>query len=387
MIETAVLSEEPEQAGTDQTTSDKPAQTTPENSAADSSLAINNFIIHKVFWDYPEGKPKKPSFKHRKRENNVDALSSQVVDLLGGLFKSTSLASGRFNSDKEVGADEPKIPPSLFEVHLRKTFVNDSINNFLKFSKLASRDFAINHWGSEGAAKAGYLLFYVYTFNKQQFLAIVMLHETKGMKLDNSLTLTSIDQLDLSTLHLAVRINLTSWCDPDRMTPKYLHFRLGSRAGEMRKFFTNFIGCDEYINQKEDTHSLRLAIESYSSKNRLTIQQQNTLLQDAVEYVKDKKNHNSDGQASLESLSKRLFPNNPDDFRIHAQENNNLSMNVGIDLKTLKEFTNYSGTNEHVSIKFIRTALGKEVIFDPKAGTLLIKSIPEPLLGMLKSSE
>ncbi|MBL0670733.1 nucleoid-associated protein [Aeromonas hydrophila] len=355
------------------------------NDGEEHEVIINHFIIHKVYWRYREGHPKEASFKHRDNENNVDALSSQVVDLLGGLFKTTSLAAGQFNSDKEVEDGEPPIPPTIFESQLRRNFVDGQFTNFLTFSKEASRDFALNHWGEEGAAKAGYLLFYVYTFNHEKFLAIVMLHETKGMKLDDSLTLSSVDQLDLSTLHLAVRINLTSWLDPDDLTPKYLHFRLGNRAGEMRKFFTNFIGCDEYINQKSDTNALKLAIETYCMHIGYDIHRQNTILQEAVEYVSDMNNHNADGQVSLVALSNRLFPNTPDEFRVHAQDNQNLSMNIGIHKRTLNDFTNYSGSSPRISIKFVRSALGNEVIFDEEAGTLLINSVPEALINMLTS--
>ncbi|MGL6551919.1 nucleoid-associated protein [Aeromonas jandaei] len=367
------------------TTINETLQPTSEDSIPDTT--INHFIIHKVYWLNREGLPKVASFKYRENENNVDALSSQVVELLSGLFKSTSLAAGRFNSDKEVVDNEPAIPPSLFEVQLRRSYTSGSFRNFLEFSKLATRDFAINHWGEEGAAKAGYLLFYAYTFDSEQFLAIVMLHETKGMKLDDSLTLSSIDQLDLSTLHLAVRINLTSWLNPNDFTPKYLHFRLGNRAGEMRKFFTNFIGCDEYINQRTDTNALRLAIESYCSVQNYDIHRQNIILQDAVDFVRDPNNHNADGQVSLVSLSNRLFPNTPDEFRIHAQENQRLSMNIGIHNRTLKEFTNYSGSNPRISIKFVRSALGNEVIFDEESGHLLITEIPESLVTMLTGDE
>lgn len=348
-------------------------------------LSIRNFIIHKVFWEQREDETKRPAFKLRGVENDVNGLSEQVVGLLGGLFRSTSLASGCFQSDTPPVEDEPPVEPSFFEAQLRIGFADNTFTNFLDLSQRATRDFAMNHWGRAGSAKPGYLLFYAYQFQNETFLAVVMLHETTGMVLDDELVLSSVDPLDLNKLHLAVRINLTSWKNPIRLTPKYLRFKLGNSAGDMRKFFTSFIGCDEYINNRTDTAALKSAIESFCDLLKYDLEQKNNTLQDAVDYVKN--NLNEDGQVSLEGLSNRIFPDNPAGFRQHAQDNHDLSDKIGIDKKNLSKFTNFNGKSPLLSIRFARSALGNEVEFDRANRTLKIKAIPDDLLAMLMENE
>lgn len=357
----------------------------PEDERQQGRLLIKNFIIHKVFWELRPDETKRPTYKLRDIENDVNGLSEQVVGLLGGLFRSTSLASGCFQSDTPSVEGEPAIEPSFFESQLRVGFEDNAFTNFLELSQLATRNFAIHHWGRAGSAKPGYLLFYAYQYQNETFLAVVMLHETTGMVLDDDLVLNSVDPLDLNKLHLAVRINLTSWKDLDRLTPKYLRFKLGNSAGDMRKFFTNFIGCNEYINNRLDTTALKSAIESFCDLKEFSAEQKNSTLQDAVDYIKN--NTNDDGQISLEALSNRLFPDSPADFRTHAQDNHNISDKIGIDKGVLSKFTNFNGTSSLLSIRFVRRALGNEVIFDSVNRTLQINAIPEGLLAMLMENE
>lgn len=348
-------------------------------------LLISNFIIHKVYWELRPDETKRPAFKLRDIENDVNGLSEQVVGLLGGLFRSTSLASGCFQSDTPTVEGEPPVEPSFFETQLRNGFVDNNFADFLALSQHATRDFAMHHWGRAGSAKPGYLLFYAYQFQNETFLAVVMLHETTGMVLDDNLVLNSVDPLDLNKLHLAVRINLTSWKDPARFSPKYLRFKLGTSAGDMRQFFTNFIGCNEYINNRTDTNALKSAIESFCDEKEFSAEQKNNTLQDAVDYIKN--NTNEDGHVSLEDLSNRLFPDNPADFRAHAQDNHDLSEKIGIDKNSLSKFTNFNGRSPLLFIRFARSALGNEVEFDRASRTLKINAIPDDLLAMLMENE
>lgn len=344
-------------------------------------LLIKNFVIHKVFWKQREDKTKEPSFKLRNVENDVNGLSEHVVELLGGLFRTTSLASGCFQSDHQPDDENPPIEPSFFETQLDIRFIDNTLTDFLQLTRRATRNFAKHHWGKAGSAKPGYLLFYSYQYNKETFLAVVMLHETTGMVLDDDLVLSSVDPLDLNKLHLAVRINLTSWKDPERLSPKYLRFKLGKGAGDMRQFFISFIGCDEYINNRSDTVALKTAIETFCNEMEYDAERKNNALQDAVEYIK--RNTNQDGQIQLEGLSNRLFPDNPAEFRTHAQENHNLSEKIGIDKRSLSKFTSFNGASKIISIRFVRSALGNEVKFDRIKKTLQINEIPRDLLEML----
>ncbi|MGL5451907.1 MAG: hypothetical protein ACRDBT_05790 [Aeromonas sp.] len=139
----------------------------------EAPVLIKNFVIHKVFWRQREDHSKEPSFKLRDIENDVNGLSEQVVTLLGGLFKTTTLASGCFQSDLQSNDDAPPIEPSLFQTLLNQCVIGDTLTDFLNMTQRTTRDFAMNHWGRRDQQSLA-ICFFIHT-NLMKRLILLLL--------------------------------------------------------------------------------------------------------------------------------------------------------------------------------------------------------------------
>tara|TARA_R110002126_G_scaffold88837_1_gene212669 strand:+ start:10209 stop:11300 length:1092 start_codon:yes stop_codon:yes gene_type:complete len=357
----------------------------PKEEKNENPYKIHNFIVHEVFWNGDE-KSKIPDKLLRDKENNPSKLSAAVVLKLAKLFEETSLASGLFTSEKRPESGEPAVAPTLFHVKLMESYNEQEMKGFVDFTQKCTENFTYYHWGKAKTAKPGYLLFYHYTVNNSHFLAVVMLHKTQGIKLDEQLALEEVDQLDLSTLHLAARINLSIWSNPEKLNSRYIKFRLGKSTSDLRQFFTDFIGCNEYTEQKEDTAKLINAIEKHCQTKSYDSERMNQVLEEAADYCRAKENLNDEGQIKLSSLSNKIFPEAPEEFLILAQnEPFSLNEQFGIHNRTLSKFKRFSGSSKNLNISFLRKALDNDILFDREKRMLVITKIPPELLSELNT--
>ncbi|HAF92011.1 MAG TPA: nucleoid-associated protein YejK, partial [Pseudomonas sp.] len=60
-------------------------------------------------------------------------------------------------------------------------------------------------------ALGGHVLFIRYRQGMTAFLVIALLHHTEGVTVTNELDVAAARHLDLSSLNMAARINLTEW--------------------------------------------------------------------------------------------------------------------------------------------------------------------------------
>jgi len=189
-----------------------------------------------MYWMERMNQPKEAKVRQREKVNDINSMSQQVAQELGTLFNNTSLAAGMFASEKQPQPGEIQKAPTVFEVNLDSHLDEGlAFPNFVDFTQVCTKNFTENFFGKTSNATPGYLLFFQHSFRKQQYLSVVMLRKTKGMRLNESLDLTESEQLDLSTLHLAARINLTSWRDDKRFDDeRYIRFKTGRKTAEVR---------------------------------------------------------------------------------------------------------------------------------------------------------
>lgn len=353
------------------------------------TIEIHQFIVHEVYWQEMSNQPKQAKVHTRDEVNDINSMSKQVARELGNLFNQTSLAAGMFTSEKSVAeGDFPRLP-TAFERYLSEDLnSNFEFPNFVDFTKKSTKDFATNFFGKTGNATPGYLLFFQHSFHGKHYLSIVMLHKTKGMTLNQSLDLTESEQLDLSTLHLAARINLSIWKDQDRFDDeRYIRFKTGRKAAEVRAYFSDFIGCHEYLEAKTDTNNLLKAVEYLSQRLEYDIEQIGEKLQQAKSFCIDSLNLDDEGRISLDPFSKAIFPDNHTDFVELAQSDEfGISEKVGIDRRTLNQGMRLSGKSDNLTISFVREALKSDIEFVPSREHLVIKKIPADLLATLKQN-
>jgi len=355
-------------------------------------MEILNIIVHEVKKytskeitdtsnDKKEASQDKVTYDFRPNENDIDEFSVMLSEELTKLFSKTGLSTGKFNEPKD---DDEKKPQ--FVTLVEKYYKNKIFENFIQFSKSATREFG-NQLSHSGTSKGGYLWFNHYTVNKESFLSIVLLRKKNGISIDSNLNINKIERLDLSKLHMAARINLTKW--KSKKSSRYIAFRIGEKAKDVTDYFSKFIGCEEYTKAKADTKNLITVTKKYALIHKFDEIQTEDIKLLVFKTCTEWKN--KDIPVKLDSISDLLdttyqIPekNKGEFLNIAQSDPYMLSNEIQIDTRELRNLKRYSCRTSKMSISFDSDLLDKEIIFDNTKNELIFTKLPPSLLSELQ---
>ena len=339
-------------------------------------MGIKNIIIHEV----RKEEHKASEIFTREKENKIDDHAEKLSSELSKLFRKTGLNTGRFITPEKK--DDPK---PQFVILLEKYFNKHSFEDFVSFSQSATREFE-KHLNKSTASKGGYLWFNHYTHGDEHFLTVVLLRKKSALSLSSDLTLDKIEELDLDTLHMAARINLSAWLEG--VSSKFIAFRIGHGAKDVTDYFSKFVGCEEYTRARVDTQNLVLVTKQYCTTHKFSDDKSESVkrfvFDQCINWMND------DKPVLLESISSLLDdsfkPENKGAFLDIAQdEPYSLNNEVPIERSALKGLTRYFGKTKKMSISFDSELLNVSVFFDEETGTINITELPEKLIAQLIS--
>lgn len=333
---------------------------------------FHNFIVHQIIRDGN----KYAILKDRKSENKLDEMTSQVGNNLLDLFNKTGLQTGSFGQD----GGKPKFEQTL-DKYCKKV---EGLFHFEKFRQMTV-DLARILEGkmNVGAGKNAnpcYAVFFHHSVDGKNYLTVITLLETKGFTLQN-LSFKHIDRLDMDKLHLAARIRLDDW--KEEIEERYISFRIG-RNSEMRDYFKEFVGCEEFTEAKIETKNLVDAIKKCCAQlHENDPAKIFEILELAEKFCKTKKDH--DGKVDVVSLGKHLFPENDDLLLSVCQSDDyQLSDRVSIDNNGLRALVRYRGQDKNMTISFDADLLSSKVVeYNKETGVLIFNKIPRALKDSL----
>lgn len=339
-----------------------------------STAKFHNFIVHQIIRD----SNKYATLKPRGSENQLDDMTNEVGSNLLNLFSKTGLQTGSFGQD----SGKPKFEQSLMKHCVRE----DAFFKFTNFRQMTI-DLARILEGkmNVGAGKNAnpcYVVFYHHSVDSKSYLTVITLLETKGFTLRN-LSFKHIERLDMDKLHLAARIRLDDW--EEKIEDRYISFRIG-RNSEMRDYFKEFVGCEEFTEAKIETKNLVDAIKYCCNKVHVNDPDKViATLELAEKFCKTNKDH--DGKIDIISLGKHLFPN--DDnllLQVCQSDEYKLSERVSIDNNGLRALVRYRGQDKNMTISFDADLLSSKVVeYDDKTGVLTFNKIPKSLRDSLEN--
>lgn len=326
---------------------------------------ISKMIVHEVSREKDGDELK---IYTRDQVNNTDNVGKKLTSDLIELFKNATLNIGEFALDGDP-ENQPTFEISLAEWNKNKKTFEDFTKSLTHFF----RDIIVNK--KLHNVKGGLLVFYTYTTEKRDWLAIAIVERTEGINTDKDLNLLLTQIIDLDKLHLGAAINLTDWSAG--ISKRYIRFKTGA-ASEVRDYFEQFIGCQR---DKEaairETNGLREAITSFGTKTNLSESEVNEALNKASQFINNQINNGR--EIKLTSIANHIFPDSSNEFRQHAQEKS-LSEDLAIDKKELRKFIRISGRAGGISISFDRELLGSKVQFINDKLTIEKKNLPEDLV-------
>ncbi|WP_455233401.1 nucleoid-associated protein YejK [Geopseudomonas aromaticivorans] len=228
----------------------------------------------------------------------------------------------------------------------------------------------------------GHVLFAHYQQGMTAYLAIALLHHSEGVAVTERLDVTPAKHLDLSSMHLAARINLSEWAN-NKTSKQYISFIKGKSGKKVSDYFREFIGCQEGVDAPSETRTLLKAFSDFVESEDLAEEDAREKTDALVDYASSQSRRGE--PIALEELSELIDEERPRAFFDHIRNKDyGLAPEIPADKRTLNQFRRFTGRAEGLSISFEAHLLGSKVEFDEEGGTLTIRNVPAQLKEQLK---
>ncbi|MBF0583078.1 MAG: nucleoid-associated protein [Magnetococcales bacterium] len=328
-------------------------------------MDLKNAIVHRIKRD--DGQPSTIDYRDRELQNDSVPLK-RLISEIRGIYEKTGKSRGVFQSD---------LHSYPFQNMVRQFL--EKVVSFVEFTKGA-----VGHLKTlidrENFAKGGYILFVLYQEEPNLFLMVAMLNDVTGTAIDEeNLDVKDVLHLETRHLHLAARLNISFW--RSGQDKQYLSFVNGRGAGEISKYFLNFLGCEDYSTSREQTKRFFEAVNGFCEIRQFDQQTVEEIKRKLFDHCEEKRKKKE--SVSLESLSFLVDEKESSEFLIYAN-----SDDVGVnsffdpDRAMLQKFQFFKLEKKGVRITFDKNLLGKEVILEEKS--LVFTGLSDDWLSRLR---
>lgn len=233
--------------------------------------------------------------------------------------------------------------------------------------------------------ESGYLVFCHYQFMASDYLLITLVNIKEHYALNSELEINASRHLDMTSMNLAARIDLTAMvAEPD--SRKYISFIRGRAGRKVADFFLDFLGCEEGVDAKAQSQAVVSVVEEYLQEQQFDKYEKDQARHDLFAYCKEKISLGE--EANLTELAQVVAKEEAERFESFYQaQGYQLEDEFPIDKKTVSNMVKFSGSGKGVSISFERKLLGDRVIYDPQSDRLTIIGIPPNLKDQLTRAE
>lgn len=253
--------------------------------------------------------------------------------------------------------------------------------NFAAFSQI-SVEHLQKLMGESNLTTGGHVLFAHYVQGMTDYLTIALLQHSDGMTVDDNLGVTRVRRLDLDSIFLAARINLSEWrSNPN--SKQYVSFLKAKKGRRVTEYFRDFIGCQEGVDGPGETRTLLKAFSDFVDSEDLGEDATRVKTETLVSYAMAQAKLGE--PITLDELSEVIDDEQPKAFAEFIRDKDyGLSASLPPDKKTLNKFRRFTGRADGLSISFEQHLLGSKVEFDEAGGTLTLRGLPSQLTDQLK---
>lgn len=330
------------------------------------NIILHDFVIHRIVKD--AGSRNAVLKKAANTIKITDREKIFIAKVADAYYKKSSPMYGIFEENNSNNKFQEKL--KLYE-NKQIDFYNFSLNS-MEFYKLIITQSA--------PATGGFVVFahYTNTDKNYEFLLVFAMNNKDGFFFDeSSLTLKSIQNLDISKIDVASQINLTKWgnfdATKDLNTKTYLSFVKGIKGVSV--YFMTFIGCENKTTSTKSSQKLACAVDGYCKSQNLDreseIKLKDRVHNYCIECINDKR------EISLNAVSSIVDPDNPNKFKEFASgDDYEVDSIISGDKKVFKTMkTTRFQIKDSLLIEFNNELLDEQVFYNKKEKILTIKDI------------
>ncbi|MEO5327272.1 MAG: nucleoid-associated protein [Magnetococcus sp. THC-1_WYH] len=329
-------------------------------------MEIQNVIVHRLLKERYETS----RILLRKSELPVSEALKSLMEKIRDTYSRTTQSSGRFMEDQ----DNYPFSQWLLE------FMNKKVS-FPDFTEKAMNRFKVLI-DIKNLATGGCVLFVVYKEGQGEYLMVMMLNDTWDAAISEDLEIQEVAHLDLSKLHVAARINITTWREkPD--SERYLSFVVRKGQTDVSDYFQQFIGCTDTSSAREQSKGLVNAVGKFCQHKGFSETKATEFRQSVFLYCEERRENKE--PVDLKHLSMFLNQESPEEFLQYANsEECGVSGIITPQKKVLMELTSVSLIGDGIRLNFPRSAWGKKVVLGDDGKSLIITNLSQAWLEKIK---
>lgn len=325
---------------------------------------MHQVVIHKLI----KAKHGKAAVEEGKAALTITGpVSKLVVDIHELYSGKASKGYGRFEKD------ELAFP--LAGV-LRKVFIDGDVG-FFEASKSILRILA-GKANDVPLSTGGYVMMaHVGNEASVSWFIVAIINNVDGTVIDDE-TLEVVDaaHVDLTSLRVAGRVNLTDWLSGDEEV-RYIGFL--KQRGEVADYFKSFLGCNDLIVNSVETKKMVQVLKSFARDKSMQDQEATDFLQSAYDFCLTKTK--SDTALSLDALSNAIWPEEPKEL-LDAFVAGDVQISDGFvpDGRSMKALVRMKYKTDYWSIDLDRHAITEGYAqYIPSKGELVLRNLPAGL--------
>lgn len=325
-----------------------------------------------------------------ERGGNVNTQHPVVPDMVlalnNALARRSTLTHGSFNKENRDGY--PFI--QAFDNYLNE---EQSSANFLKLADLGIAQLAAAMDApSSRNATGGYIIFAHYQQERYEFLLVALVRNRSAISLNDQLSPTEVNEVDLDKLHQAAKINITSY---KKGKDSYLSFMGTKEKGDVTHYFSTAFGCTDVTPSKKSTGDLIRATRDFCTQNGM-YDEREQVVEDVVSYLsRQRSEKNTANLPDIEQIFEQHIPTEKTEEitgkfgRFANSEKYQVSQEFQPHTHTLNSLTKLKAKADNWQLDFAKRSLGplssgSEIEFDEEKQVLLIRRLPSRVIEQIK---
>ncbi|MBW3775546.1 hypothetical protein GL272_01075 [Aeromonas veronii] len=196
--------------------------------------------------------------------------SKRLLQELNKIYgkKDSSATYGTFSREQLSDGEVSSNPfPSNIDSYIKDDKYEDT--TFYEMTKIAMKQL-LQEAKTQEFATGGYVVFSHYKIETFNFILIAMIKGTEGLNITSKLEIERIDEIDLSKIHQAARINITELRsyvspikNPDALSKAYLSFISPRSNSSVSGYFVKALDCLDTITSEKSTTTAFACVREY----------------------------------------------------------------------------------------------------------------------------
>lgn len=308
-----------------------------------------------------------------RNRDDLLTITDRITNFIEHLHFSYSSKAGKefcsFTAEKNTA----------FSSHLTSYIAKEE--DFLTFANTSSQLLS-DELKKYNFAESGYLLLCQYQYLATDYLLILMLNIKDHFSVTNELEISKSRHLDLTSLQLAARVDLTEMATNNESN-RYISFVKGRAGRKVADFFLDFLGCEEGINAKQQSGEMLQAVEDFINVEQLDPEEKSAVRKNVYDYCNERAQLGQD--ALVEEISSSMEVDSESSFAEFQQSQGyDLEESFPVDKRTVNTLVKFAGQGGGVSLSFDKKLFGDRIFYDIGSDSLMIKGIPPNLKDQIE---